>query len=347
MSRFCPLLSLTAIFAALVLFIGDLEARPSSGGSFGSRGSRTFSAPPSTTTAPRGGSTFDRTMTQPSRPGAVANSPARPGQQPGGLFNRPGLMGGLLAGFLGAGLLGMLFGNGLLGGLGGMASMIGLLLQVGLVVIVGMLIWKWWQRRNAPATAAGPSLRDMGDYSGSGNSGGNQPYGAGGAQQTRGGFLGGLGGGLGGLGGGLGGGQAAAAQDSNIELEKEDFDEFERLLSEVSLAFADEDYTKLRPLVTPEMLSYFSEDLAKNASRGVANKVSDIKLLQGDLAEAWREGDTEYATVAMRYQIRDITVDRTNGQVVEGSPEPQEVTELWSFRRERGGRWVLSAIQQA
>jgi predicted lipid-binding transport protein (Tim44 family) len=341
MSRLRPVLSLTAIFAALVLFVGDLDARPSSGGSFGSRGSRTFSAPPPTNTAPRA-APLDRTMTQPSRPGAVANSPARPGQQAGGLFNRPGLMGGLLAGFLGAGLLGMLFGNGLLGGLGGIASMIGLLLQIGLVVIVATLAWRWWQRRNAPATASGPSLRDMGDYSGTGN----QPYGAGGAPQTqtRGSFLGGLGG----LGGGLGGGYGAAAQvESNIELEKEDFDDFERLLSDVSLAFADEDYTKLRSLVTPEMLSYFSEELAKNASRGVANKVSDIKLLQGDLAEAWSEGDTEYATVAMRYQIRDVTVDRASSQVVEGSSEPQEVTELWTFRRERGGKWVLSAIQQA
>lgn len=342
MSRLRPLLSVTAIFAALVLFVGDLDARPSSGGSFGSRGSRTFSAPPSTNTAPRA-APLERTITQPTRPGAVANSPARPGQQAGGLFNRPGLMGGLLAGFLGAGLLGMLFGNGLLGGLGGLASMVGLILQIGLVVIVAMLAWKWWQRRNAPATASGPALRDMGDYTGSGN----QPYGggngAGPQTQARGGFLGGLGGGLGGL--GMGG--AAPAAESNIELEKEDFDEFERLLSDVSLAYADEDYTKLRTLATPEMLSYFSEELAKISSRGLANKVSDIKLLQGDLAEAWREGDTDYATVAMRYQIRDVTVDRATGNVIEGSPEPQEVTELWTFRRERGGKWVLSAIQQA
>src|SRR5215210_1636697 len=191
MSRLRPLLALTAIFAALVLFVGDLDARPSAGGSFGSRGSRTFSAPPATSTAPRA-APLERTITQPTRPGAVANSPARPGQQAGGLFNRPGLMGGLLAGFLGAGLLGMLFGNGLLGGLGGMASMVGLMLQIGLVVIVATPAWKWWQRRNAPATAGGPALRDMGDYAGSGN----QPYGAGAGPQTQargGGFLSGLG----------------------------------------------------------------------------------------------------------------------------------------------------------
>ena len=36
------------------------------------------------------------------------------------------------------------------------------------------------------------------------------------------------------------------------------------------------------------MLSYFSEQLAGNASRGLINRVTDVKLLQGDLAEAWR-----------------------------------------------------------
>jgi predicted lipid-binding transport protein (Tim44 family) len=37
------------------------------------------------------------------------------------------------------------------------------------------------------------------------------------------------------------------------------------------------------------MVSYFTEDLNANKQRGVINKVSDVKLLQGDLAEAWRE----------------------------------------------------------
>src|SRR5215212_12001818 len=161
MSRFRPLLALTAVLAALVLLIGDLQARPSSGGSFGSRGSRTFSAPPATNTTPRGAAPLERTITQPSRPGAVAGAPAQ-APRTGGFFNRPGLMGGLLAGFLGAGLLGMLFGGGFMGGLGGIASFLGLLLQVGLVVGVAMLAWRWWQRRNQPAHAyaGGSSMRD-------------------------------------------------------------------------------------------------------------------------------------------------------------------------------------------
>ena len=81
--------------------------------------------------------------------------------------------------------------------------------------------------------------------------------------------------------------------------------------------------------------------------RGVVNKVSNVKLLQGDLAEAWREGDTDYATVAMRFSLNDFMVDRASGRVVEGDPtHPQEVAELWTFRRAHGGPWMLSAIQQ-
>ena len=79
------------------------------------------------------------------------------------------------------------------------------------------------------------------------------------------------------------------------------------------------------------MLSYYSEELAANASRGVVNRISDIKLEQGDLAEAWREGNTDYATVAMRYSLNDTVVDQ-NGRVLEGGPD--EATEVWTFRRD-------------
>ncbi len=57
-------------------------------------------------------------------------------------------------------------------------------------------------------------------------------------------------------------------------------------------------------------VSYFSEQLADNASRGLINRVTDVKLLHGDLAEAWREGRTDYATVAMKYALKDSMVER-------------------------------------
>jgi len=92
-------------------------------------------------------------------------------------------------------------------------------------------------------------------------------------------------------------------------------------------------------------LSYFSEQLAENASRGLVNKVTDVKLEQGDLAEAWREGGVDYATVAMRFALIDSMIDRATGRTVEGG-QPGEVVELWTFMRARGGSWLLSAIQQ-
>ena len=99
------------------------------------------------------------------------------------------------------------------------------------------------------------------------------------------------------------------------------------------------------------MLSYFAEELDTNAKKGVRNEVSQAKLLQGDLAEAWREADGEYATVAMRYSLIDATVEAASGRVVSGSTTtPEEVTEVWTFRRPGNGtarQWELSAIQQA
>ena len=103
----------------------------------------------------------------------------------------------------------------------------------------------------------------------------------------------------------------------------------------------------MRPHLTPEMLSYYAEELSENASRGVVNQLSDVKLLQGDLAEAWREGDKEYASVAMRYSLIDRYVDRATGKAADGNDAPQEATEVWTFTRARGGNWLLSAIQQA
>jgi predicted lipid-binding transport protein (Tim44 family) len=236
----------------------------------------------------------------------------------GGFLGRPGFLGGLFAGFLGAGLLGMLFGHGFLGGLGGIASMLGLLLQVGIIAIVGYMLWTWWQRRSQPALASGPSLRDY--HSGNGAA----PMGFGG-------------------GSGAAHASARASGTDEVGLTPDDFNSFEQVLAEVQAAYSAEDLGKLRRLVTPEMLSYFAEELSANASKGVVNRISDVKLMQGDLAEAWREGDTEYATVAMRFSLKDEIVDRESNRVVEGGPD--EATEIWTFMRTRGGHWLLSAIQ--
>jgi predicted lipid-binding transport protein (Tim44 family) len=291
----------------VMLAVSAADARIGGGVSSGSRGARTFSAPPSTSTAPGTAQPFNRTMTQPGSPGVGA--PAG-----GGFFNRPGmgLFGGLAAGFLGAGLLGMLFGGGMFGGLGGLSSILGLVLQIGLIILVVRLAMSWWQRRHQTASA----------YAGA-NAGTAGPS----TFRTGTGF-------------GLGSGSAP------LEIIPSDYEAFERLLNDLQTAWSNEDIAKLHTLATPEMVSYVTQDIADHKARNLVNTVTDVKLLQGDLAEAWREGETDFASVALRYSLIDKTVDRASGRLVKGSEQPTEVTEVWTFLRERGAGWELSAIQQ-
>jgi predicted lipid-binding transport protein (Tim44 family) len=93
---------------------------------------------------------------------AAPNRAEQPAGSLGGLFNRPSLLGGFAAGFLGAGLVGWMFGYGVYGELGSVASYIGLLFQFALLVMLGRLIWIWWNGRNAPAFA-GLSPRQLAD----------------------------------------------------------------------------------------------------------------------------------------------------------------------------------------
>jgi predicted lipid-binding transport protein (Tim44 family) len=291
-----------------VLAASTADARVGGGFSSGSRGTRTFTAPPSTNTAPSTAQPFNRTFSQPSSPGI--NSPVG-----GGFFNRPGggLLGGLAAGFLGAGLLGMLFGGGLFSGIGGFSSILGLLLQIVLIVFLVRMAMSWWQRRQMAQPAyAGPA-------GGLGNASNSN---------------------FGGMGLGLG------SSSAPLQIQPADYEAFERLLVDMQAAYSNEDVAALRALATPEMVSFFTQDMQQNRARGQINKVSDTHLLQGDLAEAWREGDADYASVAMRFSMIDKYVDINSGRLVSGSEQPVEATEVWTFVRRRGSNWMLSAIQQ-
>lgn len=330
--------TILTLAATLALAAPLAEARPGgSSGGMGSRGSRTHDAPSATTTAPSTAAPIQRTQTQPGP--AMGN----PGMNPAAA-QRPRFGGGFMAGLLGAGLLGALLGSGFSGGLGGIASFIGLLLQVGLLVLIVSFAVRWFRRRQASPAAAGHARSDL---SGNGANGtGANVTGMGGT---------GMGGGLGGnagrgpMGGALGGmGRGPApvqpVQARPVQIGPGDFESFEIALNGVQDAYGREDVPALRNLATPEMAGYFVEELRANEAKGVVNRISDVKLLQGDLSESWGEGNAEYATVAMRYAIKDVTLDRRTNRVVEtGAPE---AVELWTFVRERGGRWVLSAIQQ-
>ncbi len=303
---------LAAAFLALALALapGLALARAGDGGSFGSRGTRTYSLPPSTNTTPYGASPMQRSLTQPQAPTYGNPGYANPGY--GGYGNRSPFMTGLMGGFLGAGIGGLLFGHGLFGGIGGFGSIFGLLIQI---VLIGWLV-RWVFRRffSGPVTAGPGIFSRMG-----------MPPAA--SPQIM----------------PMGGAPVGRA----IQIGPSDYQAFEMLLKGVQQAWSNHDINALRAVASPEMVSYFAEQLGEQASRGVRNSVSDVRLDQGDLAEAWAEDGREYATVGMRFSMLDVTRDQT-GRVVDGSlAERISVAEIWTFMRVPGGRWILSAIQQA
>jgi predicted lipid-binding transport protein (Tim44 family) len=297
-----------ALAAGFAVVAADLaEARVGGGSSFGSRGTRTYTAPSQTDTAPRG-APIERSMTQKGAPTTAQNTPSGAGAAT--QTSRFGGWRGLLMGGLIAAGLASIF------GIGALAGVLGFLLQIGLVAGAAYLVVTFIRSRNQPAYARGPSAQGPRETPQA------QSYASNGG-----------------------------AAPSTLAICQTDLDTFEKLLGDIQTAYGQEDIEQLGAKTTPEMLSYFSQDLAENTKQGVHNEISDVKLLQGDLSEAWRENGSDYATVAMRFSLIDAMVDRANGRVVSGDQtRPTEATELWTFRRDdraRADGWQLSAIQQA
>jgi predicted lipid-binding transport protein (Tim44 family) len=318
-TRFIALFS--TLLVALTLVSTDFaEARR--GGSFGSRGMRTWQAPAPTRTAPNPTGPVERSMTP--APNTSTRQQQTLGQQRPGMFS--GFGGSLMRGLLIGGLFGMLLGY----GFGGMAGALGFLVQLLLIGLLASFAMAWFRSRREPATAGGAPY-------GGGNGSGHARTDASEAKTRAGGFT------IPSIGGGA---ASAAPATQDISLDKSDLDTFERRLAEVQKAFSDEDHAALRRLSTPEMVSYFSEELADNAKRGLRNDVTDVHLVQADIAESWREDGADYATAAFKYESVDVMRDRASGKVVEGDENLTETTELWTFVRPRGGEWKLSAIQE-
>jgi predicted lipid-binding transport protein (Tim44 family) len=220
-------------------------------------------------------------------------------------------------------------------------TIIGLLAQVGLIVGAIALVMMIIRRRRAAQQPAQPGYAYAGGPTPQPNApfGQSQPDGVAARTATASPF---------GIGAKLGAGAATmgGARDE-IGVQGSDYEAFERLLGQVQAAWSKADTAALRGLLTPEMAGYFNEELGVLSSKGLRSTVEDVKFLKGDLAEAWAEGDVQYATVAMRWSALDYTLKADTGEVVDGNKNvPTETTEIWTFMRAGGGQWLLSAIQQ-
>ncbi|RYH13195.1 MAG: hypothetical protein EON57_02385 [Alphaproteobacteria bacterium] len=311
---------LTALFASLLMAfslvaVDTAEARR--GGSFGSRGARTTYSVPATPASPGVTAPVQRTMTN----GTTSRSSTTAGTAAAA---RPSLFGGfggaLLGGFLFSGLFGMMFGY----GFGGFGGMLALLFQL---VIVGLLIsWFMRRRQQRPAMAGNATAYryeapNQASYGGSAASQRNaKPRSA---------------------------ASARAGKRDELGIGDTDLGIFQQRLTQLQDAYSREDYAALRKISTPEVMGYLAEELGENASKGVRNEVFDVNLLEGDVAEAWREDAAEYATVAFRYESRDVTRNRSTGEIVAGEDRVTTTAEVWTFVRRNGGDWLIAAIQEA
>ena len=206
---------LMAALALTALWIQPAEARR--GGSFGSRGSRTYFAPAPTGYSPGYVAPIQRSMTtRPTTAQAPAYAPtplqSTPGRRSGGFGG--GLVGGLLAG----GLIGALMGHGM-GGYGGGMGGGGFLMGLIQFALLGGIIWfvvGLFRRNSAtgPASAGMPPPQFGVGFAGAAAP---QPY------------------------------LATGPAMPNIPITDADKAAFERLLVEVQDAFGHEDCVNARP----------------------------------------------------------------------------------------------------
>jgi len=257
---------------ALAPAIADARGGSSYGGrssSMGSRGSRTYE--------PNGAQPLSRSVTPapeaPRQPGLAPTmpSPAYGGGFGGGsFFQRHPFLTGLAGGFIGSWLFG--HSGWATDGVGSGGSMLGGLLQlliIGLIIYFVVRLVRGWAFANGARGGA--------------RGGGAFWPGSGGAAAAA----------------------AARGRGRDINVADADLQAFQGIHAAVQEAWSAGDLGQLLRLMTPEMLSYFSEELTRNASQGVQNLVANVELLKGDLSEAWEEGDLQYATAYLRWRAND------------------------------------------
>ena len=320
-SRWLRFSALLAVLLTVFSLTAVTTAEARFGGSFGTRGSRTYQTIPSTPTIPGVTAPVQRSMTA---PGTRTTGFGAPYARPGGLFN--GLGGWLLGGLLFSGLFGMMFGGGMMG-FGGFGGIFSLIIQLAILYFVLRWVFRrfgWAQSAPAGGYGNGPSGYGGNSY----NYAPRQDW-----QPSGNGY-------------GSGPGTSNGGRDE-IGISNADLNVFEQRLSQLQDAYSREDYDALRRITTPEVMSYLTEELAQSAAKGLRNEVFDVKLKSGDVAESWREGPDDYATVALRYESRDIMRNRATGELVSGEDRIVERSEVWTFVRHNRGEWILSAIQGA
>lgn len=301
---------MTLLLFSLAMVPDDAEAkRIGGGGSFGSRGSQSYSAPKP---APA-----QRSATQDqSAPSPVAAAPAR-----------PGFMGGMLGGiggFLMGGLLGaMLFGN-MDGGFG----LLDLLLLGGIAFFVFRLLKN--RAVQVPQGQPAGAFRQGVDIPQTPNTAAfpqGEPSAADPVTQ------------------GL---RQIIAMDPTFR-EDQFMDGARRAFDLLQQAWSNWQVDNLRPFVTDRMWGILQAQDRDRINTGRKDVVENIQYRVAEISETWQEAGQDWITVHYVVQMLEYATDSQGHVVEGSRQHPVTVEEYWTFTREVGSRnpnWLLSAIQQ-
>jgi len=314
--QYAGLMILSVVFA---LFATELEtwARAGGGGSFGSRGFRSFSSPSRNYYSPRPPA---QPPTEPRNPYAAPMPPS-----PGGGFMR-GLAGGMLGGLLG----GMLFRSLGFAGYGGMGGGFGLMDLV-ILGAIGLAIYWVVKQRSQPAPIDGPHQRvAWGERE-------PEQYRGAASQATM--------------------VQDSDLDQGLTYIRQMDpgFEESRfreactDLFFKVQAAWANRDLEPIRAILASQMYAQLGAEVARLKNERRINRLENIAVRSVDLTEAWQEQGRDYVTVRFLANLLDYTVDETTTQIVSGSrTDPVKFEEYWTVTRPVGSNpWVLTAINQA
>jgi predicted lipid-binding transport protein (Tim44 family) len=295
-----------------ILLESDAFARMGGGRSFGSSGSRGFSAP-------------SRSFSNPS-PSRQQMSPAQPapsGQPGGGGFLR-GLGGGILGGLLG----GMLFSGLGLGGFGG--SGMGLM-PIILVLVAGYFIYKMIARKREESSSFQTSST-QGGYQAEASIPPFQAAGpAGGRTESS-----------------VPEGLSYVRQMDPSFDEGRFKDAVMDIFFRMQAAWMNRDLSPVASLLTDEMKKILEQDVDRLLGEKRINRLENIAVRNVEISEVWQESGCDFLTVLFTANLLDYTTDEATGAVVAGSKtEPVKFEEFWTFTRPVGNNpWKLSAVNQ-
>lgn len=307
---------LAVLFLSITVLELSAHARVGGSRSFGSRGTRSYSAPassPSQAIPPR----------QQSAP-TTAPSPVPQQQQSGGFMRN--MAGGMLGGIAGGMLGGMLFRSlGMAGGGMGGGGGIGMF-EILLLAGIGYLIYRFIKNKRAAASADAQNAYQGGNVTPISNAySGNQP-----ANQD--------------VETGLG---HIRQMDSSFD-EQRFNDTAMDLFFKIQGSWMNRDLAPVAGHLTDEMKRILQEDLDRLLRDKQVNRLENIAVRNVEAVEAWQESGQDYITALIYANLLDYTTDDTSGAVVSGSKtEPVKFEEYWTFTRPVGNNpWRLSAINQ-